>query len=179
MNNSNPPDELLAMRHSLAHIMATAVQELYPNTKFGIGPVVENGFYYDIDTDPKLTETDLPKIESKMKEIVKANYPFEHSTMSLEEATSFFKGQDYKLDLIEDLKTHGTTVANDIDRSVTGVDESSSVTEVGIYTNGPFTDLCRGPHVSSTGKVGAFKLMNVEQEFNYTFTELAEAYDAY
>ncbi|MBW4061361.1 threonine--tRNA ligase [Candidatus Saccharibacteria bacterium] len=154
-------DQLFAMRHSLAHIMATAIQELYPSTKFGIGPVVENGFYYDVDVEPRLTEEDLPKIEAKMKEVIKANYPFEHSTMGLDEALGFFKGQTYKIELINDLKNHGTTVAKDIDRSVIGASDEAKVDEVGIYTDGPFTDLCRGPHVESTSKVGAFKLMRL------------------
>ena len=160
-HHDDQDQQLFAMRHSLAHIMATAIQWLWPQTKFGIGPVVENGFYYDVDVDPKLTEEDLPKIESKMKEIIKANYPFEHSTMTLDEAEKFFNGQTYKLDLIKDLKTHGTTVAKDIDRTAIGLDDGPKVDEVGIYTDGPFTDLCRGPHVESTGKVGAFKLMRL------------------
>ena len=163
LNQVQDDKTVYAMRHSLAHIMATAIQELYPETKFGIGPVVENGFYYDIDIEPRLTDDDLPKIEAKMKEVIKANYPFEHSMMELDEAIGYFKDKDqtYKLDLLNDLKQHGTTVAKDIDRSQLGLDEDAKVDEVGIYTDGPFTDLCRGPHVVSTGKVGAFKLMRI------------------
>lgn len=155
--------QLYAMRHSLAHIMATAIQELYPDVKFGIGPVVEHGFYYDIDLPEKLTADDLGKIEDKMREIVKADYPFEHSHMPLDEAIKFFeqRSQSYKLDLLNDLKQHGTTVAKEIDRTQLGLDEDAKVDEVSIYTDGPFTDLCRGPHVESTGKVGAFKLMRI------------------
>jgi threonyl-tRNA synthetase len=149
-------DHLYAMRHSLAHIMATAIQELYPKAKFGIGPVVENGFYYDVDLEQRLTEEDLAKIEAKMHEVVKADYPFEHSEMGLDEAEAFFKKKDqtYKLDLIHDLREHGTTVIKEMDLG-------ASVDAVSIYTDGPFTDLCRGPHLESTGKVGAFKLMRV------------------
>jgi threonyl-tRNA synthetase len=160
---SDQDQQLFAMRHSLAHIMATAIQELYPKAKFGIGPVVENGFYYDVDLEQTLTTDDLGKIEHKMAEVIKADYPFEHSTMELDEAISYFKGkgQTYKLDLLNDLKKHGTTVAKEIDRSQLGVEDGSQVDEVGIYTDGPFTDLCRGPHVESTGRVGAFKLMRV------------------
>jgi threonyl-tRNA synthetase len=160
---SSEDQQLFAMRHSLAHIMATAIQELYPEAKFGIGPVVEHGFYYDVDLRNALVEDDLVKIEHKMHEVIKADYPFEHSTMELDEAIGYFgdKQQTYKLDLLNDLKTHGTTVAKDIDRSQLGIDGGSKVEEVGIYTDGPFTDLCRGPHVESTGKVGAFKLMRV------------------
>jgi threonyl-tRNA synthetase len=154
---------LYAMRHSLAHIMATAIQELYPKVKFGIGPVVENGFYYDVDLPDTLTAQDLDRIEEKMRDVVKADYKFEHSNMKLDKAISYFKEkkQDYKLDLLNDLKKHGTTVAKEIDRSQLGVDDGAKVDEVSIYTDGPFTDLCRGPHVESTGKVGAFKLMRV------------------
>jgi threonyl-tRNA synthetase len=154
---------LYAMRHSLAHIMATAIQELYPKVKFGIGPVVENGYYYDVDLPQSLTAEDLQKIEGKMREVVKADYPFEQSNMKLDKAIKYFgeKKQEYKLDLLNDLKKHGTTVAKEIDQSQLGVGEGSKVDEVSIYTDGPFTDLCRGPHVESTGKVGAFKLMRV------------------
>jgi threonyl-tRNA synthetase len=163
MSKIDSDQQLSAMRHSLAHIMATAMQELYPGIKFGIGPVVEHGFYYDVDVTPRLTDEDLPKIQAKMKEVVKANYPFEHSTMNLDKAVDYFKDLDqaYKLDLLNDLKLHGTTVAKDIDRTQLGLGEGSKVDEVGIYTDGPFTDLCRGPHVESTGKVGAFKLIRV------------------
>ena len=160
---NNEEQQLYAMRHSLAHIMATAIQELYPEVKFGIGPVVENGFYYDVDLPKALGEGDLAKIESKMHEVVKADYAFEHKMMRLDEAITYFGElkQTYKLDLLEDLKNHGTTVAKEIDRSQLGVEDGSKVDEVSIYTDGPFTDLCRGPHVASTGKVGAFKLMRV------------------
>src|ERR1700683_1343320 len=156
-------EQVLAMRHSLAHIMATAVQELYPTAKFGVGPVVDNGFYYDVDLLHTLGSEDLARIESKMAEIVKADYKFDRSSTKLDEAIGYFagKGQTYKVDLLNDLKRHGTTVAKDIDRAQLGLDEGKKVEEVSIYTDGPFTDLCRGPHVASTGKVGAFKLMRV------------------
>jgi threonyl-tRNA synthetase len=167
MSKSASPDpkelQLYAMRHSLAHIMATAIQELYPKAKFGVGPVVENGFYYDVDLPQTLTSEDLERIEDKMREVIKANYPFEQSSMTLEEAIKFFgvRHQDYKLDLLDDLKKHGTTSVKDIDRSQLGLGDTSKVDEVSIYTDGPFVDLCRGPHVESTGEVGAFKLMRV------------------
>ncbi len=164
MTKHSDNDQLLyAMRHSLAHIMATAIEELYPKAKFGIGPVVEHGFYYDVELAERLSTDDLAQIESKMNEVIKANYKFEHSQMSLDKAIKYFsdKGQTYKLDLLNDLKQHGTTVAKDIDRAQLGLDDSAKVDEVSIYTDGPFTDLCRGPHVSSTGDVGAFKLMRV------------------
>lgn len=152
-----------AMRHSLAHIMATALLELFGDVKFGIGPVVENGFYYDIRMDRSLTDSDLEAIERKMREIIKADYKFVRSTMKIDEAIRYFKelNQDYKLDLLNDLKRHGTTVANEIDRSQLGLEEGEKVAEVSLYTDGPFTDLCRGPHVESTREVGAFKLVRV------------------
>jgi threonyl-tRNA synthetase len=163
MSKITSDEQLYAMRHSLAHIMATAIQELYPKVKFGIGPVVEHGFYYDMELPERLGEDDLAKIESKMKDVIKANYKFEHSNMSLDEAIKYFgeKEQTYKLELLNDLKQHGTTVAKDIDRTALGVGDDVKVDEVSIYTDGPFTDLCRGPHVESTGLVGAFKLMRV------------------
>src|SRR5580704_5189321 len=120
-------EHLNAMRHSLAHIMATAIQELYPDAKFGVGPVVENGFYYDVDLPQTLGPEDLAKIEAKMRVVVKADYPFEYSTMKLDAAIKYFegRGQTYKLVLLNDLKQHGTTVASEIDRSQLGVDEDS------------------------------------------------------
>ena len=128
------------IRHSAAHIMAQAVQRLFPNTKVTIGPVVENGFFYDFDPERPFTEEDLAKIEEEMKKIVKENYPFERSEMSAEEAKKFFaeKGETYKVEIIDDL----------------GVDK------VSIYKQGEFVDLCRGTHVPSTGYLKAFKLMS-------------------
>ena len=128
------------IRHSAAHIMAQAVQRLFPNTKVTIGPVVENGFFYDFDPERPFTEEDLAKIEEEMKKIVKENYPFERSEMSAEEAKKFFaeKGETYKVEIIDDL----------------GVDK------VSIYKQGEFIDLCRGTHVPSTGYLKAFKLMS-------------------
>jgi len=163
MSNIDSKDQMFAMRHSMAHIMATAIQELHPEAKFGVGPVVENGFYYDVELEKSLSSEDLEIIENKMREIVLKDFPFEHSTMKLEDAIKYFgdKGQKYKVELLNDLKVHGTTVAGEIDRTQLGVGDEAKVSEVGIYTDGPFTDLCRGPHVASTGAVGAFKLLRV------------------
>ena len=157
-------DQLYAMRHSLAHIMATAIGQLWPKTKFGVGPVVDNGFYYDVDAGNAISETDLATIESKMKEIIKANQPFERSELDLEEAIARVKaaGQDYKVELLSDLKKHGTTSAKDIAATDMGLStDDAKITTVSFYKNGDFEDLCRGPHVESTGKVGAFKLMRI------------------
>ena len=159
-------DQLHAMRHSLAHITATAVKRLWPHAKFGVGPVVENGFYYDIDLgDTKVSEGDFKKIEKEMRAVINRDQPFEHSTKPIDEAIAWAleTDQPYKAELLNDLKRSGTTVAKDLDVSEMGTitDGDALMEEVGFYTNGEFTDLCRGPHVESTGKVGAFKLMRV------------------
>lgn len=158
--------DLHPMRHSLAHIMATAITHLWPEVKLGVGPVVENGFYYDIDLgDKALSDEDFGKIEAEMKKIIKQNQPFERSTKSIAKAIAWAKEakQPYKEELLNDLKRAGTTVAKDLDAEELGTitQGDSKVDEVSFYTNGDFTDLCRGPHVASTSKVGAFKLMRV------------------
>ncbi len=157
--------DLGAMRHSLAHIMADAVQRLWPNAKFGVGPVVENGFYYDIDLgDTKISEDDFKKIEKEMHKIIKGNADFVKSISSVDKAIEWAEvnNQPYKQELLNDLKRAGTTVAKDLDASELGLpSDSSKVKEVSFYTNDTFTDLCRGPHVNKTGEVGAFKLMRV------------------
>jgi threonyl-tRNA synthetase len=159
-------DNLYAMRHSLAHIMATAVTTLWPDAKLGVGPVVENGFYYDIDlANVKISEDDFAAIEAEMKKIIEANQPFERSEKGIDEAIAWAQGagQPYKEELLNDLKRAGTTVAKDLDSAELGLQATgdSAVESVSFYTNGNFTDLCRGPHAESTGKVGAFKLMRV------------------
>ena len=164
--DDNQVDKLYAMRHSLAHILASAVQNLWPEAKFGVGPVVENGFYYDIDLgSTKLSEEDFPKIEAEMRKIIKDNQSFEQFNMSIEKAVNWAKEADqpYKQELLNDLKRAGTTAAKDLDAAELGLttDKDSQVEEVSFYKNGKFTDLCRGPHVESTGKVGSFKLQRV------------------
>lgn len=159
-------EQLYAMRHSLAHITAQAVQHLWPEAKFGVGPVVENGFYYDIDLgEQKISEDDFEKIEAEMRKIVEADYPFERTEKSIDDALAWASeaNQPYKTELLNDLKREGTTVARDLAADTLGVssDGESAVETVGFYTDGDFTDLCRGPHAESTGAVGAFKLMRV------------------
>ncbi len=156
-------DQLHAMRHSMAHILATAVQELYPGVKFGVGPVIENGFYYDFDLADTITPDDLPKIEAKMIEIIKAAYLFEHQDLPIDEAIDYFKKpkQPYKVELLHDLKTHGTTVAKDIDHEQLGIEKGEKITTVSLYKSGPFTDLCRGGHLETTKQAGAFKLTKI------------------
>ncbi|MCQ4347507.1 threonine--tRNA ligase [Pseudomonas stutzeri] len=130
------------LRHSCAHLMAMAVQELFPGTQVTIGPVVDNGFYYDFDCERPFTSEDLEKIEAKMYELAKADLPVSRSLMSRDDAVAFFErlGEKYKVEIIE---------------SIPGNEELS------FYRQGEFIDLCRGPHVPSTGKLQAFKLMKV------------------
>jgi threonyl-tRNA synthetase len=159
-------EQLHAMRHSLAHITAAAVKRLWPNAKFGVGPVVENGFYYDIDLgDEKISEANFGKIEKTMRRIITEAQDFERFTMPVDEAIAWAKGngQPYKEELLNDLKRSGTTVAKDLDKEALGTiaEGESAVDEVSFYKNGDFTDLCRGPHVANTKEVGAFKLMRV------------------
>lgn len=162
-------EQLHAMRHSLAHITANAVQHLWPDAKFGIGPVVENGFYYDIDLgDTKISEQDFGKIEKEMRRIIAQNQEFVRSTKPVDEAIQWAKDgkQPYKEELLNDLKRSGTTVAKDLDADAMGTitpddGRDAAVEEVSFYTNGDFTDLCRGPHAASTKEVGAFKLLRV------------------
>ncbi len=159
-------NKLQAMRHSLAHIMASAVKQLWPDAKFGVGPVVENGFYYDIDLgETKISEQNFAKIEKTMRRIIAQKQEFVRSTKPIDEAIDWAKQseQPYKLELLNDLKRSGTTVAKDLDAAEMGTiaDGDSALDEVSFYTNGDFTDLCRGPHVDNTGEVGAFKLMRV------------------
>jgi len=125
-------------RHSTSHVMAQAVKALYGNVKLGIGPSIEDGFYYDFDTERPFTPEDLDKIEEKMREIIKADYPFIRESLSKDEAIGFFKGasEGYKVEIIEELPEG----------------------RISVYRQGDFTDLCRGPHLPSTGWIKAFKL---------------------
>ena len=127
------------MRHSTAHVMAEAVQSVFPEVKFGIGPAIENGFYYDFDLPRALTPADLSILETKMAEIMAADLPFVRQEMTKEEARGLFAAQPYKLELID------------------GIPEA----RVSIYRQGALVDLCQGPHVSSTGKIKAFKLLSI------------------
>ncbi len=159
-------EHLHSARHSLAHIMATAVTRMWPEVKLGIGPVVENGFYYDIDLgEQKISEEDFPKIEKEMKRIIKEGQKFERFTKPIDEAIGWAKDseQPYKEELLNDLKRAGTTVAKDLDADELGTitEGDSALDEVSFYQNGDFVDLCRGPHVDKTSKVIPFKLMRV------------------
>ena len=139
------PDDLYALRHSTAHVMAGAVLELFPEAKLGFGPPVTDGFYYDFDLPRPLQPADLEKIEERMRAMVKKDVPFERSEMDVPQALDFFgkKHQDYKVDQIQKL------------------DETIQDGKVGVYTHDVFADLCRGPHVERTGTIGPFKLMSI------------------
>lgn len=141
------PEALELLRHDTAHVLAAAVMELYPGVKISIGPPIENGFYYDFEFPEGVTvsDADFPKIESKMREHIKAKEVFSRQDVSTGEALDKFtrESQDYKVELIEDLiKNEGAET-------------------VSLYTNGPFTDLCRGPHAIDTGRIKAFKLTSI------------------
>ena len=130
------------LNHSCAHLLAHAVKHLYPNAKFWVGPVIESGFYYDIDLgDISLTEEDLPKIEKEMKKISKDNKLIKRRELSKEEALDMFKDDEYKIDLISRMDENDTVIS--------------------CYEQGDFIDLCRGPHVESTKKIKYFKLLKV------------------
>lgn len=159
-------EQLHAMRHSLAHITASAVKRLWPEAKFGVGPVVENGFYYDIDLgETKISEQNFGKIEKEMRRIINQGQDFGRFTMPIDEAITWAResNQPYKEELLNDLKRSGTTAAKDLDADEMGTitDGETVLDEVSFYKNGDFTDLCRGPHVANTKEVGAFKLMRV------------------
>lgn len=133
---------LFTLRHTAAHVMAQAIQHLYPGTKFAIGPAIDDGFYYDLESDHVFSQEDFAAIEKEMAKIAKANLPIEKKILSRNEALEFFRSrnQDYKVILIQDLSEDAI---------------------ISTYTQGDFTDLCRGPHVRSTGKLKVFKLMTV------------------
>ena len=138
---TNKSEEALEiLRHSTAHLMAHAMTRLFPGVHFGVGPAIESGFYYDTDKEEQITEEDLPAIEKEMKKIISQNYPIVRREVSREEALEIFKNDPYKVELINDLPA---------DEVIT------------VYTQEDFTDLCRGVHVPSTGKIKVFKLLSL------------------
>lgn len=141
LNSSVEYTPIQRMRHSAAHVMAEAIQELFPGTKFAIGPAVEDGFYYDMELPRPLSPEDFPAIEERMRASIAANHSFERSRWPRKKALEYFRkhGQPFKIEIIENLPD----------------------AEVGIYQQGPFLDLCRGPHVERTGQIGPIKLMRV------------------
>jgi threonyl-tRNA synthetase len=159
-------EQVHVMRHSLAHIMAAAIKRLWPDAKFGVGPVIENGFYYDIDLgEHKISETDFPKIEKEMHKIIQTGDSFESFKMPIDQAIKWARqnNQPYKEELLNDLSRTGTTIAKEIDIKEIGLGTKKDpiIKEVTFYKNGDFIDLCRGPHVSSMKDIGAFKVSRV------------------
>jgi threonyl-tRNA synthetase len=153
-SRSEGSEPLALIRHDAAHVLASAVMELYPGVKISIGPAIEQGFYYDFEFPPgvTVTEADFPKIEERMRAHVKAAEPFLREDVAVAEARARFvaERQDYKVELIDDLLTAAREGAGE-----------GHLETVSLYTNGPFTDLCRGPHAPSTKTIGAFKLQSV------------------
>jgi threonyl-tRNA synthetase len=154
------------MRHSTAHLMAAAVQELFSNAKFGVGPAIENGFYYDFDLPVSLTQKDLETIEQKMIELKEKGLSYERIELPIEQAILEMqqRGQTYKVELLNLLKERGSTAAvrETGDNQLAEVQENSSgVTTVSFYKTGDFLDLCRGPHISTTKEIGVFKIMRI------------------
>lgn len=147
-------------RHSAAHIMAAAIKRLFPNVKLGIGPVVENGFYYDIDIGRAVTPDDVKAIEKEMKKILKENPTFVREEVSMDEAIALFDEmqQTYKVELLRDLKTKGTTK---LSAEEAGDLDPANVSTVTVYRTGDFLDLCRGPHVEEAKEIGVWKLDKV------------------
>ena len=133
------PEALEVLRHSAAHVLATAVRDLFPSAGIGFGPPIEDGFYYDFEVPRPFTPEDLERIEAKMGEVAKADYPFVREVVDRDTANRRFADDPLKLERISEL----------------GDDETISV-----YTDGPFTDLCRGPHIPGTGRLKHFKLLN-------------------
>lgn len=155
-------EKLFRMRHSLAHIMAAAIQRLYPDAKFGVGPAIDDGFYYDIDLgEVKISEKNFGKIEKVMRRIISEKQDFIRAEVKIEDAIKWAKenNQPYKLELLQDIKEKGTTDAKLLAEG--DFELGGGAETVSFYTNGKYQDLCRGPHLSNTGEVGAFKLMRV------------------
>ncbi len=150
------------IRHSLAHIMAAAVQKLHKDVQYGVGPVIENGFYYDIKLEHPLDAQELKKVQKEMKKLISAKLDFVREEWPIDEAIKYFKEhkQDFKVELLNDLKTKGTTAVADAGDSELIDNSVDKITTVSVYKTGDFVDLCRGPHVKSTSEidVDSFKL---------------------
>jgi threonyl-tRNA synthetase len=156
-------DELDRMRHSAAHLLAAAIMKMFPDAKLGVGPVIENGFYYDMQLPRPITTDDFAALEKAIAALKAENLDFRREEMPLDQAIAFFKerGQDFKVDLLSDLKKHGTTNLKDEEaQDLAGAADTAS-----LYWTGDFVDLCRGPHVERSGQVGAVKLKSVSGAF--------------
>ncbi len=167
LENSVQYSPLQRMRHSAAHVMAEAVQEMFPGAKFAIGSAIEDGFYYDFDLSRPLTPSDFPEIEQRMAKIIAGKYPFVRDHWSRLKALEYFrsKGQPYKVEIIENLPEHGQIgvyqLQNDFPELCRVQESENWPGDVTIYQQHNFLDLCRGPHVEHTGQIGPFKLMRV------------------
>lgn len=137
---------LETLRHSTSHVLATAVEKVYPNVKFGIGPAIENGFYYDFEFPQPISDADLPKIERGMEKIIAQKFPFVKKEVSVGEGRKIFKDQPYKLQLIDELEK---------------TQNSKFKTQISVYKMGDFVDLCKGPHLKNTSEIKAFKLTHL------------------
>jgi threonyl-tRNA synthetase len=157
-----PAIDVRTMRHSAAHVMAQAVQQLFPEVKFGIGPAIEDGFYYDFDLPRPLTPDDLEVIEGRMREIVAADLPFQRRELGRDEAIALFRerNQPYKVELIEDLTSGHERGARD-EAADSPDAQGIHGGRVTLYRQGDFEDLCGGPHVARTGEIGPFKLLRI------------------
>jgi threonyl-tRNA synthetase len=159
----DPNEKLDRMRHSAAHLMAAAIQSIWPEAKFGVGPTVKNGFYYDIDLPVALSQKDLEKIEKKMRELRNKKLPYQRIELPIEEAISEMerRAQPYKVELLHLLKEKGSTAiaeeTGDAD-AASAVEGPAGALAVSFYRTGEFLDLCRGPHVDHSGEIGVFKL---------------------
>lgn len=156
-------------RHTGAHILAAAVYDMFPEAQFGVGPTTENGFYYDILLPRTLIPEDLPLLEDKMKAIIKANLPVEREEMAIDDAIDHFRqaGQLLKVELLQDLKTHGTTNFSEIYGEGGAVPAENEASTVSVYKIGNFVDLCRGPHIETTGQLDmtAFNLDSISASY--------------
>lgn len=156
-------------RHTGAHILAAAVYDMFPEAQFGVGPTTENGFYYDILLPRTLIPEDLPLLEDKMKAIIKANLPVEREEMAIDDAIDHFRevGQLLKVELLQDLKMHGTTNFSEIYGEGESVPHENEVATVSVYKIGNFVDLCRGPHIETTGQldITAFSLDSISASY--------------
>ena len=166
MNEKNSLD---TKRHTGAHILATAIYDMFPEAQFGVGPTTENGFYYDVLLPRTLIPEDLAILEEKMKAIIKANLPVERAEMNIDEAIEHFReaGQMLKVELLQDLKTHGTTSFSEIYGDEEVSSNEKEVSTVSVYKIGNFVDLCRGPHLESTGQIDsqAFALDSISASY--------------
>ena len=165
MNEKAPLDSeaLHKMRHSCSHLMAAAIHQLWPTAKFGVGPAIENGFFYDVELPETIKLEDLEKIELAMRQLKNKKLPFERIEVPIDEAIGLMDklGQGYKVELLNLLKEKGSTaVAKDTgDDDAVGVSEGQGgVATISLYKTGDFIDLCRGPHVRNTSEIGQFKL---------------------